>query len=630
MVSQSRRGSSSLARVAEELAHLDIAGMRQAERDTIAGLRDVLDQIKEVRAGEFRLVASGTMAAMKSTTLSLLLGKRERVLHVGLGAVTGVPTELRLVQSDDPSLGRSEVRTLSEESARRRSLRLLRLPDDDPRPLADLLGNSNQPEHAQVRSLLAAAAEFGFGEKIDLAEYCQRGGSLDINGFGTALVQRIIVQLPVAATQWDLSWAGNRTVVLVDLPGTGGGQSLAELIRDDEQAIAHVSLSIVGLADGGDFKAQPVGPEPDCIFVGTKLDRVEHPDNSNALRAIEGAIALCLREWQRGDRQVRVAAISGMWAFPDEESWLEFDPSNRHWADAKAARAAWEAAPWEEDGPTGGQFRAAVEAALRDGGVNRLRELITELAGRDRARIDGAELSRLVAQGQQLTDLALADVPNPQEAERLLRRLQEELEKDQEPMNELRRIARDTAAEAVYALPEWTTVWRTFRDDGTWRGSLSEVTATLEGIDLATLASEAMDSASSELAEFLRSWPRRYLPVGVGPAADPDPPPDAGAELAAERFAALGRRVLGQVVAAHDRAGLRFERVAMARAELAPLLERMLVWRLEPMVGKVQADVQARFTQRPDHAKVYQSWEAVVRSVRLELGKLAAQLARQD
>jgi hypothetical protein len=194
---------------AAELDQLDMREMPQADRDTVSELRDVLEQISHVRAGELRIVASGTMAAMKSTTLSLLLGRREKSLTVGLGAVTGVATELRLVQSEDPALSHTEVHILTEEGLLERARKLLRLPPEDRRTLSELSYDRMliSEESNRLRSIMAVAGKFGFGARMDLKDFFQAQGSLDIRGSDAILVQRVIRHVPVPKEAWDLSWA---------------------------------------------------------------------------------------------------------------------------------------------------------------------------------------------------------------------------------------------------------------------------------------------------------------------------------------------------------------------------------------------------------------------------------------
>jgi len=625
--------SSSLDSWAAELSRLDVQDMSQPERDTVADLCGVLEQISHVRAGELRIVASGATGSMKSTTLSLLLGKKDKSLTVGLGAVTGVATELRLVQSDDAALSRSEVHILTEEAVLGRVRKLLRLPPDSHRTLSELAGDRalGTDDGNRLRAFLTAEEKFGFGTRMDMEDFFRARGSLDIRGADAVLVQRVIRHVPVPAEVWDLSWAGSRTVVLIDLPGTGTGQRLANIVRDEQEAIAHISLSIVALGDGSVIETQPVGPEPDCVFVATKLDKVANPPFRNTVLTIEEAIARCLREWQHGDRQTRVAAVSGMWAFPDMESWREFDATNPEWQQGQAKRADWQKAAWDDEGPVHGQFRVAVEAALRgDGGVGRLRGLVAELSAGDRGRIDAAELTRLITRGRALTEHALAGARGPEEAERRLQRLQDELDSDQAPVDKLRQLARDVADKAVYSLPEWNTVRREFRTDGTRRGPDPEIAAMATTIDLAAVAASAMDGAASELTQFLKYWSARYL----SQAADDvfhDGIGDPGQERAAAaagQFALLGTRIVDRLAsgAATGRGGLMFRQVARTRAELVPLLERMVIWRLEPMVAGVRSTVQDRFKKRADRAETYAEWGPVIRAVHRELGWLAAEI----
>ncbi|MBO3742658.1 hypothetical protein [Actinoplanes flavus] len=593
---------SSINKAIQDLAKCDVAGLRGDSRDAVAELRDIVDRIARIRRGEIRIVAAGAVASMKSTTLALLLGRRS-VLRVGLGPVTAAPTELRLLQGDEAA-GPGSVQMLTETEAAGRARELLGLGVDDTRTLAELatVEHRNQPILA---GMLHSAELFGFGTRHDLDTFlaaCEKAGGDRIGGLGAPLIQRIAIDVPVPAEVWDLSWARGRAVTLVDLPGTGEGRALENLFRDRQQELAHIALNIVAVTGGSAFTPPVLRGSPNCVFVATKIDRVEQPEHPNEVRAIEEAVAECLAEWRIGSRRARVAAVSGMWAFADEASWLEFDPENLGWPEARAKREAWAAAGWGDPGATAGEFRAAVEAALTDGGARRLREVIEELADPGDARIDELEEQRLLARADELIGQVLAGDTAPVTGDVVV--LLDRSEKDPEPVYDLRRVAEECAVTAIYDCPDWETIRRSFRADGSLRVPLEEVRAVLAAIDLGEIAGAAIRDATAEMDEVLRDWAQPYLDaVGAdakrlsGTRVEPTAGDPAGrfVELSRGLFRVLtdSRRVdLGDGRAPAP-SSFTFQQVARVRDELALLLARMIIERLKPATELARTEVHS-------------------------------------
>ncbi|GGN65327.1 hypothetical protein GCM10010112_26570 [Actinoplanes lobatus] len=537
---------------------------------------------------------------MKSTTLALLLGRRS-VLRIGTGSVTAAPTELRLVQGDRPT-GAGSVQMLTETEATARARDLLGLGVDDTRTLTELatVDHRNQP---LLAGMVHSAELFGFGTRHDLETYltsCEKAGGDRIGDFGAPLIQRIEIDVPVPAEVWDLSWARGRAVTLVDLPGTGEGRALENLFRDRQQELAHIALNIVAVTGGSSFTPPVLRGSPNCVFVATKIDRVEQPEHPNEVRTIEAAVAECLAEWRIGSRRARVAAVSGMWAFADEASWREFDPENPTWHEAQAKRAAWAAAGWSDPGATAGEFRAAVEAALADGGSRRLRDLIEELADPGDARIDEMEEQRLLARADELIEQVLAGDAATVIGDVVV--LLDRSEKDPEPVYDLRRVAEEHAVTAIYDRPEWETIRRLFRADGSLRVPLEDVRTLLAAIDLGEVAGAVIRDATTEMDDVLRDWARPYLDAvhadagqlsGTRAGKTTGDPAGRFVELSRGLFRVLtdSRRVdLGDGRAPAP-SSFTFQQVARVRDELALLLARILIDLLKPATELARTEV---------------------------------------
>ncbi|WJV50560.1 hypothetical protein [Streptomyces flavofungini] len=580
--------------------------------DRIDQLKQVLERMRATTAGEVRIVALGVNSSMKSTTLRLLLG-RDDVFPVGPGAVSAVSTELRLVQDEGPT-GPPEysVVTLTEEGARRRARRLLDLDEDDPRSLEEL-SRTAHPHLGLVQEMLEAVDRLGYGETLTMEELAARGGSLTFStGRGVPLIARVGARLHVPAEVWPLDWAAGRSVVIVDTPGTRRGGALEDVVIAETQSRAHIALLTVACGGGSQFLTPRAAPDPHCVFVATRLDAVDNPSNANSLRVLETSVASLVRDIDadgRPGRETRVAAVSGPWAATDEAAWMAFDPDNPHiWKSTQPAREQWRAAAWDPSGPTGGQLRLAVEGALTDGGVGRLRALIAELADKDTAHVDSQEFEELIEDGIRLLKEAGAHIPA---AGKL--KLQEAAARDDaRPIADLRRIAREQADTAVYAADAWSKVRLALEQTGTGGRAAADVFQPLRALDIGGLTAAAIDGTRMELTEALASWwashTRADFAAGA-PGAGHITPLGADADdeerqvrahtdaEAAAQVAVVAGHMLDQLVGGREGADgsayrpaarLYFRQVARVREELARLLERRLVDKFEPDVVQTQ------------------------------------------
>ncbi|MFD0415565.1 hypothetical protein [Streptomyces sp. NPDC127108] len=601
-----------LEKLAASLERLSLPADSPVLVDRIDQLKHVLERMRHTTAGEVRIVALGANSSMKSTTLRLLLGRND-VFSVGPGAVSAVSTELRLVQDDGPT-GPPEysVVTLTEEGARRRARRLLELDEDDPRSLEEL-SRVAHPHVGLVQEMLEAVPRLGYGETLSMEQLAAREGSLTFSsGRGTPFIARVSARLQVPAEVWPLDWAAGRSVVIVDIPGTRMGGALEDVVIAETQSRAHIALLTVACGGGTQFETPRTAPDPHCVFVATRLDAVDNPSNANSLRVLETSIASMVRDIGvagRPGRETRVASVSGPWAAPDEAAWVAFDPDNPHiWKTAQLAREQWRAAAWDPSGATGGQLRLAVEGALADGGVGRLRALIAELADKDTAHVDSQEFEQLIEEGIRLLKEAGAHVPA---AGKL--KLQEAAARDDaRPIADLRRIAREQADTVVYAADAWSKVRLALEQTGAGGRANADALQPLRGLDIGALSATAINGTRLELTEALASWwashtredladgaPWTRLTAPFGPDADDgerQARADADAAAAAQVDGMAGR-LLHQLAGRHGADGgtahrpaarLYFRQVARAREELARLLERMLVDTFEPAVVLTQ------------------------------------------
>ncbi|MEV5982149.1 hypothetical protein [Streptomyces sp. NPDC052114] len=601
-----------LEKLAASLERLSLPADSPVLVDRMDQLKHVLERMRHTTAGEVRIVALGVNSSMKSTTLRLLLGRSD-IFSVGPGAVSAVSTELRLVQDEGPT-GPPEytVVTLTEEGARRRARRLLDLDEDDPRSLAEL-SRTAHPHVGIVQEMLEAVDRLGYGETMTLQELAARDGTLTFSkGRGSPLVARVSARLHVPAEVWPLGWAAGRSVVIVDTPGTRMDGALEDVVIAETQSRAHIALLTVACGGGTQFTTPHTEPDPHCVFVATRLDAVDNPSNANSLRVLETSVASMVRDIGadgRPGRETRVAAVSGPWAAADEAAWIAFDPENPHiWKSAQFAREQWSAAAWDPSGPTGGQLRVAVDGALDDGGVGRLRALIAELADKDTAHVDSQEFEQLIEDGIRLLKEAGGHVPATGKL-----RLQEAAARDDaRPIADLRRIAREQADIAVYGADAWSRVRLALEQNGTGGGTDTDALQPLRELDIGALTAKAIDGTRTELTEALARWwashtredfaaraPWDRLTAPLGPDADDDEQ-QVRAHADAEEVAQVGtmaghlldqlagRRAGGHRAAYRPAARLYFRQVARVREELARLLERRLIDKFEPAVVLTQ------------------------------------------
>ncbi|PPK67060.1 hypothetical protein V5P93_003399 [Actinokineospora auranticolor] len=595
-----------------------------AAADTVAELCSVLEQIHRVSCGEVRIAVSGAVSSLKSTTVELLLG-RPGLLAIDEGAITPAPTEVRLAQVDDPVPPRQWICTMTESTARRRAVALLGLPPETDLSLAELAGTGGDND-ALVAQLVAATSAFDYGATYSAEEFARRGGVLRIDGFGTALVERVVVELAVPRAEWDLSWAGRRAVTVVDLPGTGKGRALENLINEQRSAVAHIALNVVGLAAGNDFEAPPAHAMSACVLVATRLDSLGSPGDPAVLHNLESAVATTVRDWQVSGRQAEVAAVCGPWACASAEQWARFSPNAEAWVSAERARDQWTRAPWTPTGPTRGALREAVSEALFDGGTRRLRELVERLAARSGGRVDEAELTRLMDRAARLVGV-LRDNRSATRTEdwavhaRLVR-----LRGDQTPIDRMRRLARRAAEDAVYGMGEWDRLRPLFLT-GRWSGSVPRTRSAFEKVGLAEVAAAAIDVSHEALEDLLDEWGADYGLSLSPPAFDED-----RARAEAARFGELGARLLSMMTDGRfggdsgDALTLRW--VARTRLELATLLEGLLVHRMAPSITAAWAEADVALAELVAKATPASSGVGTLRMVERKLDELRRERSR--
>ncbi|MPY61448.1 P-loop NTPase family protein [Streptomyces spongiae] len=589
---------SRLDRLAGSLAGLNVPGASPVFVDRIEQLRQVLQRMRRVSAGELRIVALGSNASLKSTTLRLLLG-RDDILAVGPGAVSAVATELRLVQADGPDTAPVVFHavTLTEEGARRRARRILGV-EDEYLSLEEM-GRLPHQYAFLVQEMADAARRLGHNTTIPLTELAGRGGSITFNdGPGSALIARVSAEVTIPADEWKLSWADGRTVVLIDTPGTRKGSVLEDVVIAEMESRAHIALLTMACGGGATLVTPRVAPDPHCVFVTTRLDAVDNPHDPNSLHTLETAVAAIMRELRDGGRpgrDVRVAATSGPWAAADPDAWRAFDPNNEGiWKTAQVSKEQWGGAAWDPSGATNGELRRAVDGALADGGVTHLRGQVEALASKDTAHIDAQEFDHLVQQGLELFVEAGTSLPSLADASK---QREQAARGDARPLAELRRIAREQADIAVYSADEWSEVRLTLtRGDGP---SPSDVVEPLNRLDVAGLTADALAAARVELATFLRGWWKSHTDRPFDPALFTDAMESGQAtEDAGTQLDTMAKRLLHQL-AGRPRTGaaaqrpakstsLHFRQVARVREDLARLLERRLIDMFEPEVVRTQ------------------------------------------
>jgi hypothetical protein len=616
MATTTATGSANLARAIRKLDDLHPDRLTTTQQDALHELRATLGRLERVLAGELRIVVAGSTGSMKSTVLELLLG-RPGTLEIGSGAKTAAPTEIRLVRPGDGVLHGAQVRLLTADRAAARARAVLDLPDDDGRTLEQLA----EVPHANqwlVRDMLRDSERFAPGQTYGLLEFEQDGGAAVIGGVGVTLIDRLVVDIP-APPDWDLSWAGDRAVVLIDLPGTGEGRVLERVVCQEQRAVAHLTLNIVAISSGNDFVPPQAHAESACVYVATKVDKVENPRDRNELRTLEEAVASSVRRWREDGQHTEIAAVSGTWACADEERWRDLDPrqSADTWRQAQSSRAAWQDAPWDPHGPTSGGLHHAIAAAWEDGGVDRLRAVVADIAGEiDRGRVDRAERDRLIALGRQQVDAATAvSAQGPILGEGDLKDLDERVVRDTTPVDELRRVAREEATAAVYGLVQWDELRPSFTRAGVWHGDLSEIDGSFPDDQLSELAADAVEEARNTLDGALRGWARTYSVDLAATAAPAAPTPSENGSAVPDGFARLGRRLTGTLAAADpavaggSRISVRL--VAHTREELTQLLEHMLVTTLRGKTLGARAAVRGSLRERERKAATIQPTSGV-------------------
>ncbi|MGW8375340.1 hypothetical protein [Streptomyces sp. ODS28] len=624
-----------LERLAASLEGLRGAGTSAVFVDRITQLQQVLDRMRYVSAGEVRIVALGANSSLKSTALRLLLGRTDDVLAVAPGAVRATAaTELRLVQGDGtggpPTV---EATTLTEEGALRRARRLLDVEDDTSRTLTELseMPHQNAP---LVREMVESANLLDYGKRMPLEDLFARTRSITFSASPSCpLIARIRATVRVSPDVWPLDWAGGRSVVVVDTPGWRPGGALEDAVVAEMQSRAHIALLTVACSGGTEFGTPRTAPEPHCVFVATRLDAVDNPRDGNSLSALETSVAALLRDLHahgRPGRDVRVAAVSGPWAAADESAWHAFDPKNPDlWASTQPAREAWREAAWDTYAATGDRLRSAVEGALEDGGVKRLRGLVEELAKKDAARVDSLELEQLIEDGQRLLGEVGAHVPATAQIE-----LREQAARDDaRPIAELRRIARDQADAAVYAADAWSEVRLALERNGTGGSTPSDVLEPLRRLDVAQLATQAFTGTRAELSHVLAQWwaahtTEEFLAGSAQQQTDADHA-EADSEAAAQ-IDAMAERLLHQLAGRPAADGLprtatrlHFRQVARVREELARLMERRLIDKFESDVVLTQKALGELLVQQRLDLEKPAGPIAVLHQVRAELHGLS-------
>ncbi len=247
------------------------------------------------------------------------------------------------------------------------------------------------------------------------------------------------------------------------------------------------------------------------------------------------------------------------------------------------------------------------------------------MAADDRPQVDNDARDSLRKRGQLLVQQARAGAPNPSAKDQELRRKRDQLDDDQCPVNELRRVAEEVAAEAVYKLTEWDSLSLSFALSGSWDGSLHDVRTTLNKINLKDLASRTIADAGKKLANALAGWSTNYLDHEATSRADgadsswqSAAEPEGGkadeVDKAAKRFADLAGRLLRKL--ADDRAPgpsghlttqLSFRQIARTREELALFLERIIIAVLDRTVKQAREATRSELTRRLHQAPVGQA-----------------------
>jgi hypothetical protein len=501
------------------------------------------------------------------------------VLPVGPAPAATVTTELHVGPAGEgPG---PEVHLLTERGAERR----VALAGDDP-GRAELM-----------RRIEEDAGRFGFGATFPLDEYRARGGSLTVDGRGAALVERVVRPVPARAGVP----AGGPRAVLVDVPGRRPGGLLEDIVHREQAAAADVVLEVVVPVSGPPPALTHVtGPR---IVVLTRLDALGDLGDPRVLGELED---LVMSRTATG-ATAHLAVCCPPWAHPSVTAWREHHPDAAVWQRADASRARWAEAAWPVDGPTGGVLRAAVEAAMTDGGLGRLRLLLAGAMAAATAAPDPARLGRAVAAARRHAEQVAASVPDTAEG----RNRRDAVTRDQQPLTDVRDEARVQAALAVYGDGTWPCLRAGYVDDGTARCPAAELAGILSGLDLAGLARRAAAAFDLEVIDIMASWLGDQLrtgstgggPIGmssgvVAVAADAAATPDVFACLGGGLVDHVARRPTGPPT---------FATIAQLRHELASLLERLLVERALPVVERhrwLARDARAAYDGDPPHVTI--------------------------
>lgn len=556
------------------LRQVDLDTLSDASRGGIVDLAKLVDQIMDATKGEIRIVANGVRGALKSTTIELLLG-RAVSLQRGPHAVTAAATELRLVRGGEATVDpEPEVVMLSERGAQ---LRLGLAADGDARTKlsADMKG---------------AAGTFEFGASYPLSEYLRRGGGLHVDAPGVALVDRVIRN--VSVPDWDLSWARQSNVVLVDMPGARTGGYLEDVVRKEQLRRAHLSLEFVearGALDG-----RPGDDDCPRIVVLTKIDEVTGLEYPSGPANIAEAIAA--NRARTPQVPVNVVAVCPQWAFTDEQSWMDFDraaESGEHWRHAVLARQRWETADWTAAVPALPELRAAVDAAFGDGGFAGLRAAIEHLGGQGSRRVDLDRLNNLQTKASELARQLLATMssepkPGQRTAEERAHWLND-LQEDESMIVTLRDEARRIAGISVYDDDVWGDITELFDPYGRWRPKdPDKLLGALGTIALDEMAERAVEAVSQEIDTMVTPW---LTSNGIDPAVDLPTLAD-GSKNVTTFFPELGDALIEAMArAGAEKPGPSIRELARTRHELSHLLAELIVEAVAPLVRAFQTDV---------------------------------------
>jgi len=436
----------------------------------------------------------------------------------------------------------------------------------------------------------AAAGTFDLGGSYPLSEYLHRGGGLHVDAPGVALVDRVI--RIVSVPDWDLSWAKQSNVVLVDMPGARTGGYLEDVVRKEQLRRAHLSLEFVearGALDG-----RPGDDDCARIVVLTKIDGVsglEHPSGAANI-----AEAIAANRGRTPHVPVEVVAVCPQWAFTDEQSWTEFDQaaeSGEHWRRAVLARHRWETADWTAAVPALPELRAAVDAALVDGGFAGLRASIQHLGGQGSRRVDLDRLNNLQTKAVELAEqlmTAMSSDPTPGQrtAEERAHWLND-LQEDESMIVTLREEARRIAGVSVYGDEVWGDVTEFFDPYGRWRPKdPDKLLHALGEIALDEMAERAVGAVSQELDSMVTPWlTNNGIDTAIGRPILADE-----SKNVSTFFPELGDTLIEAMArTGAEKSGPSMRELARTRHELSHLLAELIVEAAAPLIRAFQTDV---------------------------------------